>query len=66
MGDKDSCFIVERLEKLKNIQNLILKVIEGRNHSLELHEEPIKSIEVLKSVISFLLLMSSEIKGPTL
>ncbi|WML48666.1 alpha/beta hydrolase [Neobacillus sp. PS3-34] len=52
-GQKDSfCFIVERFEKLKNNQNLILKVVDGGNHSLELDEEPIKSIEILKSVIT--------------
>lgn len=52
-GEKDSfCFIVERFEKLKNNQNLILKVVDGGNHSLELDEDPIKSIEILKSVIS--------------
>lgn len=52
-GEKDSfCFIVERFEKLKNNQNLILKVVDGGNHSLELDEEPIKSIEILKSVIT--------------
>ncbi len=52
IGDKDSCFIVERFEKLKNNQNLILKVVDGGNHSLELDKDPIKSIEILKSVIS--------------
>ncbi|WP_250886851.1 alpha/beta hydrolase [Bacillus sp. SM2101] len=52
IGDKDSCFIVERFEKLKNNPNLILKVVEGGNHSLELDGEPIKSIEVLKHIIS--------------
>lgn len=52
IGDKDSCFIEERFEKLKNNQNLRLKVIEGGNHALELDKEPIKSIEILKSVIS--------------
>lgn len=52
IGDKDSCFIVERFEKLKNNHNLILKVVDGGNHSLELDGEPIKSIEILKSVIS--------------
>jgi hypothetical protein len=52
-GEKDSvCFIAERFEKLKNNQNLLLKVVDGGNHSLELDKEPIKSIEVLKSVIS--------------
>ncbi|MEH6945014.1 alpha/beta hydrolase, partial [Bacillus sp. JJ722] len=51
IGDKDSCFIVERIEKLKNNLNLILKVVDSGNHSLELDEEPIKSIEILKSVI---------------
>ena len=52
-GEKDShCFIVERYEKLKNNQNLTLKVIEGGDHSLELDEDPFMSIEILKSVIS--------------
>ncbi|WP_108668759.1 alpha/beta family hydrolase [Peribacillus acanthi] len=52
-GEKDSfCFIVDRFEKLKNNQNLILKVVDGGDHSLELDKEPIKSIEILKSVIS--------------
>jgi hypothetical protein len=51
-GEKDhSCFIVERFEKLKNNPNLLLKVVEGGNHNLELDEEPIKSIEILKSVM---------------
>lgn len=52
IGDKDSCFIVERFERLKNNDDLILKVVDGGNHSLELGEEPVRSIEVLKSVIS--------------
>lgn len=52
-GEKDSfCFIIERFEKLKNNKNLILKVVDGGNHNLELEEEPIKSIEILKSVIT--------------
>ncbi|MBT2663335.1 alpha/beta hydrolase [Bacillus sp. ISL-45] len=52
-GEKDShCFILERYEKLKSNRNLTLKVVEGGNHSLELDEEPIKSIDILKSVIS--------------
>ena len=52
IGDKDSCYIEERFEKLKNNQNLILNVVEGGNHSLELDNEPIKSIEILKNIIS--------------
>ncbi|WP_245864220.1 alpha/beta hydrolase [Fredinandcohnia onubensis] len=52
IGDKDSCFIEERFEKLNNNQNLRLKVVEGGNHALELDKEPIQSIEILKSVIS--------------
>ncbi|HYK74203.1 MAG TPA: alpha/beta hydrolase [Pseudoneobacillus sp.] len=52
-GEKDHfCFIVERFEKLKNNQNLILKVVDGGNHNLELDNEPLKSIEILKSIIS--------------
>jgi hypothetical protein len=52
-GEEDRvCFIVERFEKLKNNKNLILKVVEGGNHNLELDKEPIKSIEIVKNVIS--------------
>ncbi|MED4018801.1 alpha/beta hydrolase [Sutcliffiella cohnii] len=51
IGDKDSCFVVDRFEKLKNNRNLLLKVVEGGNHGLELNGEPIKSIELLKDVI---------------
>ncbi|OIK09872.1 alpha/beta hydrolase [Bacillus sp. MUM 13] len=52
-GEKDSvCFIKERFEILKSNQNLLLKVVDGGNHSLELDKEPIKSIEMLKGVIS--------------
>ncbi|MBG9585930.1 alpha/beta family hydrolase [Cytobacillus firmus] len=52
-GEKDSfCFIVERFEVLKNNPRLILRVVDGGNHSLELDKDPIKSIEMLKSVIS--------------
>ncbi|WP_010676716.1 alpha/beta hydrolase [Bacillus timonensis] len=52
IGDKDRCFIEERFEKLKNNHNLVLKVVNGGNHGLELDKEPIKSIEILKNVIS--------------
>ncbi|MEW9052509.1 MAG: alpha/beta family hydrolase [Neobacillus sp.] len=54
-GEKDSfCFILERFEKLKDNQNLILKVVEGGNHSLELDKDPMNSIEMVKSVISYI------------
>ncbi|MFS0864854.1 alpha/beta family hydrolase [Fredinandcohnia sp. 179-A 10B2 NHS] len=52
IGDNDICFVVERFEQLKNNPNLKLKVVEGGNHNLELDQEPIKSIDLLKSVIS--------------
>ncbi|WP_368505142.1 alpha/beta hydrolase [Alkalihalophilus sp. As8PL] len=51
IGDKDSYFIEERMEKLKNNYRLEIKVVEGGNHSLELNEEPLESIDVLKRVI---------------
>ncbi|MBT2681752.1 alpha/beta hydrolase [Bacillus sp. ISL-35] len=55
IGEKDHfCFIEERFEKIKTNPNLILKVVEGGNHSLELDNDPIKSIEILKSVISYI------------
>jgi hypothetical protein len=52
LGDNDHCFIEERFEKLRKNQNLTLKVIVGGNHSLELDNDPINSIEILKTVIS--------------
>ncbi|AWB46915.1 alpha/beta hydrolase [Paenibacillus sp. CAA11] len=52
IGDKDRCYIVDRYEKLKSNQNMKLKMIDGGNHNLELDGEPIKSIEVLKNIIS--------------
>ncbi|WP_409304971.1 alpha/beta hydrolase [Peribacillus sp. SCS-155] len=52
-GEKDNvCFILDRYEQLKNIHNLILKVVDGGNHNLELDREPIQSIEMLKGVMS--------------
>ncbi|MDR4886039.1 alpha/beta hydrolase [Fredinandcohnia sp. QZ13] len=52
IGDKDPCFIEQRFERLTNNHNLTLKVLEGGNHGLELEKEPIKSIDLLKDVIS--------------
>ncbi|MCM3122964.1 MULTISPECIES: alpha/beta hydrolase [Bacillaceae] len=53
IGDNDHyCFIEERFEKLRKNQNLTLKLIGGGNHSLELENDPINSIEILKTVIS--------------
>jgi hypothetical protein len=51
-GNDHTCFSLDRFEKLKTNQNLILKVVEGGNHNLELDEDPIKSIEILKNIIS--------------
>ncbi|MCM3602746.1 alpha/beta hydrolase [Robertmurraya korlensis] len=51
IGDEDSCFIAERFERLKDNPNLICKIVDGGNHSLELDVDPIKSIDILKSVI---------------
>lgn len=52
IGDEDPCFIEERFERLKNNHNLVLKLVDGGNHGLELNEKPIESIEILKMVIS--------------
>ncbi|MGY3718483.1 alpha/beta hydrolase [Sutcliffiella cohnii] len=52
IGDSDSCFVVDRFEKLKNNDNLLLKVVKSGNHGLELDGDPIKSIELLKDVIT--------------
>lgn len=52
IGNEDQCYIEERYEELKKNENLHLMLVEGGNHSLELKREPIKSIEILKSIIS--------------
>lgn len=51
IGDKDSCFIAERFEKLKNNRQLTFHLVEGGNHSLELDGLPIESVEILKGVL---------------
>ncbi|MFN7252407.1 MAG: alpha/beta hydrolase [Anaerobacillus sp.] len=51
IGDKDRCFIIDRFEELNKNTKLTLKVIQGGNHSLELGDEPIESIDILKKVI---------------
>lgn len=52
IGNQDICYVPERFEALQNNPNLQLRMVEGANHGLELEKEPIKSIELLKSVIS--------------
>lgn len=51
IGDKDPCFIKERFEQLKNNHNLTLSLIDGGNHALELDNDPIESIDILKNVM---------------
>ncbi|MDV2884628.1 alpha/beta family hydrolase [Alkalihalophilus pseudofirmus] len=52
IGDQDSCFIEERMATLKHNEQLKLQIVEGGNHSLELNDDPLESIDVLKRVIS--------------
>lgn len=51
IGDKDYCFMEDRLEKLKNNHKLKIKVVQGGNHSLEINEGPVESIDILKNVV---------------
>lgn len=51
IGDKDPCFIKERFEQLGNNNNLTMSLIHGGNHGLELDNDPIESIDILKNVM---------------
>ncbi len=51
IGDRDHCFIEKRFEQLKNNDDLTFSLVEGANHALEIDGEPIKSIDILKSVM---------------
>jgi len=53
IGENDRhCFIPERVETLRNQPNLSVKLVDGGNHSLEIEGDPIRSIGILKEVIS--------------
>lgn len=51
IGNEDPCFIEERFEEIKKNQNLTLHLVEGANHSLELKNNIIGSIDVLKDIM---------------
>ncbi|MED1603152.1 alpha/beta hydrolase [Alkalihalophilus marmarensis] len=52
IGDQDHCFINERMETLQQNAQLNSLIVEGGNHSLELNDDPLESINVMKKVIS--------------
>ncbi|WP_088036377.1 alpha/beta family hydrolase [Evansella clarkii] len=52
IGDQDSCCITDRFEALKKHSNLTLRLIEGGDHGLELSNQPVESINILKEVIA--------------
>ncbi len=51
IGDADYCFIEDRFSELKKKANLSTMVVQGGNHSLELINDPISSIERLADVM---------------
>lgn len=52
IGDKDPCYILERYEQICTKENMSCILIPGTEHSLNYAENPIESIDVLKSVIT--------------
>jgi hypothetical protein len=52
IGDQDPCYLEERYEKLKSNPKLTLKLVDGGNHSLELDQQPITSIDCVKDVMT--------------
>ncbi|WP_261178148.1 alpha/beta family hydrolase [Anaerobacillus sp. CMMVII] len=52
IGDHDRCFIEERMKKVEMNSDLKTKIIEGADHSLELNQNPLESITILKEIIS--------------
>ncbi|UII55532.1 alpha/beta hydrolase [Cytobacillus spongiae] len=52
IGDQDPCYLEERYEKLKSNLKLTLKLVDGGNHSLELDQQPITSIDCVKDVMT--------------
>ena len=52
IGDKDSCYSEERFSKVLENPNITSMLIPNVNHSLEYNENPVESIDVLKSVIA--------------
>jgi hypothetical protein len=52
IGDKDPIYIKEQYAQLENNPNIAYTLLSGANHSLEFEDDPLKSIDVLKDVIS--------------
>jgi hypothetical protein len=52
IGDEDPCFISEKLEKLKDKENMQTLLLPGTEHSLNYADRPVDSIDVLKTVIT--------------
>lgn len=53
IGTKDSCYLLYQEHCMKN--SIPLLIITDGNHSLEIENEPYKSIDVLKQVMDFIL-----------
>jgi len=51
IGNKDYCYIEERIDQLIYNKNLALSIADKGNHILEIQDDPIKSIDLLKKVV---------------
>lgn len=51
IGDNDRCYTAARCSQLMNNTNLVSKLFPNINHSMEYDNDPVKSIDVLRTVI---------------
>jgi hypothetical protein len=52
VGDNDPFYTNEAFAELKKNDNILAKLIPGANHKLDRSDDPIKSIDILKTIIS--------------
>lgn len=51
VGTSDGLFPKENINKLEGLKNIQLEVIEEANHSLEIKNDLLKSIDIIKHII---------------
>jgi hypothetical protein len=52
IGDNDRFYTKELFNELRRNENITSKLIPGANHSLDFNEDPIKSIDILKWIVT--------------
>lgn len=51
IGDDDTHYIAERYRQFANNPKLVTRLLEGADHSLQYKQDPVRSIDLLKTVI---------------